>query len=91
MISYAKGVIKITEEAEPFFNEKEEEIKYFKNWFKDETGEVHELTSANNYEEFEGKDVIVKLKIVKQYGAKGYKVNINAVQENDEDQEVIAF
>lgn len=86
MLLKTRGVIKITEEGEPFTNENGEMVKWYKAWFKDsQSGDVHELTSGSNYEEYEGEDVIITLKAVKQYQAKGYKLNIYAVEKYTED------
>jgi len=76
MIAYARGTIKISEEAEPFKDDKGEEVRYCVNYIKFEDGKVAELNSRDSYTSFEGKEGICKLNVNAQYNAKGYKITL---------------
>lgn len=89
MLLKTRGTIKITEVGKPFVDSEGNPVNWFKVWFKDaQSGDVHELTSATNYENLVGSDVVVTLRAQKQFNAKGYKLNVYAVEDYNEE---IAF
>lgn len=85
MIAYAKGTIKISEEADPFQDENGQEVKYNVNYIKFDDGRVVELNSRDNFSQYEGKEGICKLNLYPNFNAKGYKVTLAGFKVDETD------
>lgn len=84
MILYTNGTIKITEQGEVFKGEDGADVVYFKNYCKNSEGEVIELNSKDNYEQFEGKEGVLKIRARKNETSKGYKLTLAGFSEGND-------
>jgi len=63
MYVFLNASIRIVEKPEPFADDEGKPVVYFINTIKTKEGEVLVINSKDNYEEFEGQEGVVKLRL----------------------------